>query len=112
MPKIIQLTEAQLKKVVSNVISEQGVTDPNVNPRIRKIFDTLVTSVAGPGTSLNQLLSAFQLMQSADDFYTMSRILKANQKSAKRKHLRIFLRNPFRLNHKTRTTKSSNQKPL
>jgi hypothetical protein len=82
MKKIIQLTEAQLKKVVSNVISEQGVTDPNVNPRIRKIFDTLVTSVAGPGTSLNQLLSAFQLMQSADDFYTMSRILKANQKSA------------------------------
>ena len=82
MARIIKLTEAQLKKVVSNVINEQGVTDPNVNPRIRKIFDDLNRAVAGPGTGLDALVAAFQSMQSKDDFYTISRILKANQQSA------------------------------
>ena len=82
MSKIIKLTEAQLKKVVSNVISEAGITDPNSDPRLRKIFDDLNRAVAGPGTGLDALVAAFQSMQSKDDFYNISRILKANQQSA------------------------------
>ena len=88
MAKVIKLTESQLKVIIGKVIieqtllNEQGVTDPNVNPRIRKIFDDLNRAVAGPGTGLDALVAAFQSMQSADDFYTISRILKANQKSA------------------------------
>ena len=82
MARIIQLTETQLKKIVSKVINEAGSTDPNVNPRIRKIFDDINRAVTGPGTALDALVAAFQSMQSKDDFYTISRIFKANQQSA------------------------------
>jgi hypothetical protein len=87
MAEIIKLTESQLKDIVTKVIMQERmvneqVTDPNVNPRIRKIFDDLNAAVVGPGTQLNLLVSTFQQMQSSDDFYTISRILKANQKTA------------------------------
>ena len=66
MAKVIKLTESQLKEIIGKVIieqtllNEQGVTDPNVNPRIRKIFDDLNRAVAGPGTGLDALVAAFQ----------------------------------------------------
>ena len=89
MPRIIQLTEAQLKKVVSNVISEQSVagaanygtynsgstTKTNDSPE-QQIAYKIYTAASGAGTNEAQLVDAINSIKDVQQFYNVNAGLK------------------------------------